>query len=122
MKLPVQYALFYPDRRPMPGKRLDLFELGSMSFEKPDLETFRGLKLAYQAAEAGGTMPTVYNAANERALPRGQLLPCPAAKRAAGGRQQNLFDSFCGLSVQGLKNSAVFAVHRQYGHALLPGQ
>ena len=68
MKLPIQYALFYPDRRPMPGKRLDLFELGNMSFEKPDLETFRGLKLAYQAAEAGGTMPTVYNAANERAV------------------------------------------------------
>lgn len=68
MKLPIQYALFYPDRRPMPGKRLDLFELGSMSFEKPDVETFRGLKLAYQAAEAGGTMPTVYNAANERAV------------------------------------------------------
>ena len=68
MKLPIQYALFYPDRRPMPGKRLDLFELGNMSFEKPDLETFRGLKLAYQAAEAGVTMPTVYNAVNDRAL------------------------------------------------------
>ncbi|MDE7351544.1 MAG: 1-deoxy-D-xylulose-5-phosphate reductoisomerase, partial [Acetatifactor sp.] len=68
MKLPIQYALFYPDRRPMPGKRLDLFELGTMSFEKPDTETFTGLKLAYQAAEAGGTLPTVYNAANERAV------------------------------------------------------
>ena len=68
MKLPIQYALFYPDRRPMEGKRVDFFELGRMTFEKPDLEAFVGLKLAYKAAEAGGSMPTVYNAANEKAV------------------------------------------------------
>lgn len=68
MKLPIQYALFYPDRRPMSGKRLDLFELGSLTFEKPDPDTFRGLALAYRAAGEGGTMPTVYNAANEKAV------------------------------------------------------
>lgn len=68
MKLPIQYALFYPDRRPMPGKKLDLFALGQLTFEKPDTETFAGLKLAYLAATKGGSMPTVYNAANERAV------------------------------------------------------
>ena len=68
MKLPIQYALFYPDRRPMAEKRLDLFELGSLTFEKPDTDTFRGLKLAFDAARAGGSMPTVFNAANEMAV------------------------------------------------------
>ena len=68
MKLPIQYALFYPDRRPMSGKRVNFFELGSMTFEKPDMETFRGLQLAYDAATIGGSMPTVYNAANEKAV------------------------------------------------------
>lgn len=68
MKLPIQYALFYPDRRTMEGKRVDLFALGSLTFEKPDLETFTGLKLAYRAATEGGSMPTVYNAANEKAV------------------------------------------------------
>ncbi len=68
MKLPIQYALFYPDRRPMNEKRLDLFELGSMTFEKPDMETFRGLKLAFDSAKTGGSMPTVFNAANEMAV------------------------------------------------------
>ena len=68
MKLPIQYALFYPDRRPMPGKRLDFYELGQITFEKPDMETFTGLKLAYQAMRIGGSMPTVYNAANEKAV------------------------------------------------------
>ncbi len=68
MKLPIQYALFYPDRRPMSEKRLDLFELGSLTFEKPDTDTFRGLKLAFDAARAGGSMPTVFNAANEMAV------------------------------------------------------
>lgn len=68
MKLPIQYALFYPDRRPMSGKRVNFFELGSMTFEKPDMETFRGLKLAYEASAMGGSMPTVYNAANEKAV------------------------------------------------------
>ena len=68
MKLPIQYALFYPDRKPMAGKRVDFFELGSITFEKPDIETFSGLALAYQAATKGGSMPTVYNAANEKAV------------------------------------------------------
>ena len=68
MKLPIQYALFYPDRRYMSGKRLDLFELGQMTFEKPDPDTFTGLALAYEAARVGGSMPTVYNAANEKAV------------------------------------------------------
>lgn len=68
MKLPIQYALVYPDRRPMAGKRVDLFELGSLTFERPDTDTFKGLTLAYRAAELGGSMPTVYNAANERAV------------------------------------------------------
>ncbi len=70
MKLPIQYALFYPDRRPMAEKRLDLFELGSLTFEKPDTDTFRGLKLAFDAARQGGSMPTVFNAANEMAVKR----------------------------------------------------
>lgn len=68
MKLPIQYALFYPDRRPMAGKRVDFYELGSITFEKPDMETFTGLKLAMKAAAEGGSMPTVFNAANEKAV------------------------------------------------------
>lgn len=68
MKLPIQYALFYPDRRPMKGKRVDFFELGSITFEKADMDTFTGLKLAFKAATAGGSMPTVFNAANEKAV------------------------------------------------------
>ncbi len=68
MKLPIQYALFYPDRRPMDTKRVDLFALGQLTFERPDTDTFRGLALAYEAAERGGTLPTVFNAANEMAV------------------------------------------------------
>ena len=68
MKLPIQYALFYPDRRPMSGGRVDFFALGGISFEEPDTDTFRGLSLAYRAAAAGGSMPTVFNAANEKAV------------------------------------------------------
>ncbi len=68
MKLPIQYALFYPDRMPMKGKRVDFYELGTMTFEKPDISTFEGLALAYEAARIGGSMPTVYNAANEKAV------------------------------------------------------
>lgn len=68
MKLPIQYALFYPDRRPMRGKRVDFYELGSITFEKPDMETFTGLKLAMRAAKEGGSVPTVFNAANEKAV------------------------------------------------------
>lgn len=68
MKLPIQYALFYPDRRYLEGKRVDFFELKEMTFEKPDPEKFRGLKLAMKAAKCGGSMPTVFNAANEKAV------------------------------------------------------
>lgn len=68
MKLPIQYALFYPDRREMKGNRVDFFSLGSITFEEPDMETFQGLRLAYRALERGGSLPTVYNAANERAV------------------------------------------------------
>lgn len=68
MKLPIQYALFYPDRLPMPGKKLDLFDIGTLTFEKPDTDTFTGLALAYQALKKGGNMPTILNAANERAV------------------------------------------------------
>ncbi len=68
MKLPIAYALFYPDRRPLEGKRVDFFQLGTLTFEKPDPETFTGLKLAFDAARQGGSMPTVYNAANEKAV------------------------------------------------------
>jgi len=68
MKLPIQYALFYPDRMPMTEDRLDFWKLGGITFEKPDTETFKGLDLAYQAAGIGGSMPTVFNAANEMAV------------------------------------------------------
>ena len=68
MRLPIQYALYYPKRRPFPGKPLDLFAIGNLTFEKPDTETFAGLALAYFAMEKGGNMPTVFNAANERAV------------------------------------------------------
>ena len=68
MKLPIQYALFYPDRRPMEGNCLDLFQVGTMTFEKPDMDTFRGLKMALEAGTIGGSMPTVFNAANELAV------------------------------------------------------
>ncbi len=68
MKLPIQYALTYPCRRPMNGKKLDFYELASLTFEKPDTQTFRGLSMAYDAIRAGGSMPTVYNAANEKAV------------------------------------------------------
>lgn len=68
MRLPIQYALYYPQRRPLSGKRLDFFALGSISFEKPDMQTFDGLRLAYEAAVRGGNMPAIFNAANERAV------------------------------------------------------
>lgn len=68
MRLPIQYALYYPERRPLPGDRLDFYKLGQITFEEPDLETFRGLKLAFEAGRLGGSIPTVYNAANELAV------------------------------------------------------
>lgn len=68
MKLPIQYALYYPDRRPLAGGRLDFAKLAQITFEEPDTEVFSGLKLAYRAAKEGGSMPTVFNAANEKAV------------------------------------------------------
>ena len=68
MKLPIQYALYYPERRYLPGDRLDFAALQQITFEKPDMETFYGLKLAYEAGRRGGSLPTVLNAANERAV------------------------------------------------------
>ena len=68
MKLPIQYALYYPERRYLPGDRLDFWTLGQITFEKPDMENFPGLRLAFDAAAAGGSLPTVYNAANERTV------------------------------------------------------
>ena len=70
MKLPIQYALLYPNRDSLDTKRVDFFALSQMTFEKPDMDTFRGLPLAYRALELGGNMPTVYNAANEYAVAR----------------------------------------------------
>ncbi len=68
MKLPIQYALYYPERRYLPGRRLDFWDLGKLDFEKPDMETFYCLALAYEAGRAGGSLPTVFNAANELAV------------------------------------------------------
>ena len=70
MKLPIQYALFYPERRYLPGKRLDFGALTSIQFEKPDMQVFRGLAMAYQVGKEGGSLPTVFNAANEYAVAR----------------------------------------------------
>jgi 1-deoxy-D-xylulose-5-phosphate reductoisomerase len=68
MRIPIQYALYYPERRELSGTRLDLFKLRQLTFEEPDLDTFTGLKLAYKAVERGGNIPTAYNAANEKAV------------------------------------------------------
>ncbi|MCI8505738.1 MAG: 1-deoxy-D-xylulose-5-phosphate reductoisomerase [Lachnospiraceae bacterium] len=68
MKLPIQYALLHTKRRPMEGEKLDFWSLKSLDFEAPDFENFPGLFLAYEAGRAGGTMPTVFNAANEWAV------------------------------------------------------
>lgn len=68
MKLPIQYALYYPDRRPLPGERLNFTKLKQITFEEPDIETFLGLSYAYKAGIQGGSMPTVFNAANELAV------------------------------------------------------
>lgn len=68
MKLPIQYALYYPERRYLPGDRLDFGTLTQITFEKPDMETFYGLKLAIEAGKKGGSLPTVFNAANEKAV------------------------------------------------------
>ena len=68
MKLPIQYALYYPKRRFLPGERLDFWTLHEIAFEKPDFRNFRGLSLAWRAGERGGSLPTVFNAANEWAV------------------------------------------------------
>jgi 1-deoxy-D-xylulose-5-phosphate reductoisomerase len=68
MRLPILYALFYPNRKTLYSEPLDLFKVGTLTFEKPDMETFYGLSLAYDAMDAGGNVPTVFNAANERAV------------------------------------------------------
>lgn len=68
MRLPIQYALYYPHRRYLDGERLDFAKLGSITFEEPDMDTFLGLPMAIRAAEEGGSMPTVFNASNELAV------------------------------------------------------
>ncbi len=68
MRLPIQYALYYPKRLPMSGEYLDLFKIGSLTFEKPDMNVFVGLKLAIEAQRQGGNVPTIFNAANEKAV------------------------------------------------------
>lgn len=68
MRLPIQYALYYPQRRYLDGERLDFGKLREITFEEPDMEIFQGLPMAMAASRAGGTMPTVFNAANELAV------------------------------------------------------
>ena len=68
MKLPIQYAFYYPDRRPMEGNKLDLFSVSRLNFFEPDYDTFSGLKLAIEVGKKGGSLPTVFNAANEKAV------------------------------------------------------
>lgn len=68
MRLPIQYALYYPERRYLEGERLDFAVLKEITFEEPDMETFLGLPMAISAAKEGGSMPTVFNAANELAV------------------------------------------------------
>ena len=68
MRLPIQYALYYPERRPMCGEKMDFYKLGQMTFEKPDMETFPALGLAYKAIGKGGNLPTAFNAADELAV------------------------------------------------------
>lgn len=68
MRLAIQYALYYPERRTLSGDRLDFSRLTQINFEEPDMDTFSGLKLAYEVGKMGGSMPTVFNAANEKAV------------------------------------------------------
>lgn len=97
MKLPIQYALYYPERRYLPGKRLDFSQLSQITFEKPDLETFYGLKLAFEAGRKGGSLPTVLNAANEAAVAmflerKIQYLQIPEMIRCCMERHHNIAD------------------------------
>ena len=68
MRLPIQYALYYPNRLHLSGDRLDFWKMKAITLEEPDMETFYGLKLAYEACRKGGNIPTAFNAANERAV------------------------------------------------------
>ncbi len=68
MKLPIQYALFYPDRRTLDGKRVNFFDIANITFYKPDRDKFKGFDLAFRAGKTGGSLPTIYNAANELAV------------------------------------------------------
>jgi 1-deoxy-D-xylulose-5-phosphate reductoisomerase len=68
MRLPIQYALYYPERKYLAGERLDFYKLSQLTFEEPDLDTFEGLKFALEAMKRGGNIPTVFNAANEKAV------------------------------------------------------
>lgn len=68
MRLPIQYAFTYPNRAMLQGERLDFWKINSFTFEKPDMDTFKGLALAYETGKIGGSMPTVYNASNECAV------------------------------------------------------
>ena len=68
MRLPIQYALYYPERRVLSGERVDFGKVAQITFENPDMDNFIGLKMAYEAGRIGGSMPTVFNAANERAV------------------------------------------------------
>lgn len=68
MRVPIQYAIYYPERRNMNTECVNFAKLGKISFESPDLQNFTGLKLAYHAARVGGSLPTVFNAANEYAV------------------------------------------------------
>ena len=70
MKLPIQYALYYPQRRPLQSGRLDFSAMSLIMIEKPDTEVFEGLKMAYEVGKKGGNLPTVFNAANEYAVAR----------------------------------------------------
>lgn len=93
MRLPIQYAFYYPDRKYLDGKRVDFFQIANISFYEPDMETFKGFRLAYEAGKTGGTMPTVYNAANELAVSRFldekiNFLDIPDAIEGAMGRHK----------------------------------
>lgn len=68
MRLPIQYALYYPERRFLDTQHLDFWKLRQITFEEPDMENFRGLALAYEAGRRGGNVPTMFNAANELAV------------------------------------------------------
>jgi 1-deoxy-D-xylulose-5-phosphate reductoisomerase len=68
MRLPIQYALNYPVRKEAVAEKVDFYKLSSLSFEKPDMETFQCLQLAYEAGKMGGNMPAIFNGANEVAV------------------------------------------------------